>query len=110
MYRCIIRSALGQNRLAHSQMQGTGGTDLAWNMRDGLSLSQQWANVGKQLASGWKRLCREPCHKIGVADRSGIYCKSVFKNGEPAPSSSSRYDPPRHPSMHLSRLYNTIII
>jgi len=77
-------------------------TTAAWARAAGVG----WESVANQLekAAAWI-VPRE-----SIADRLGIYCKSVFKNGEPAPSSSSRYDPPRHPSMHLSLLYNTIII
>jgi len=62
--------------------------------------------VGKRLekAAAWI-VPRE-----SIADWSGIYCKSVFKNGEPALLRHPAMHPPRHPSMHLSRLYNTIII
>ena len=74
-------------------------------------------SVGNLLQISWKRLRRGSCRgnrlligresianqlekaaawivpRESIADRLGIYCKSVVKNREPALSSSSRYAP-----------------
>jgi hypothetical protein len=60
-------------------------TTAAWARAAGVG----WESVANQLekAAAWI-VPRE-----SIADRSGIYCKSIVKNREPALSSSSRYAP-----------------